>query len=77
MHSIRLNITVPKELKQPLRNVGNKSAFIAEAIREKLEREQEERLNQELKEGYLAAVQEDQEICEEWNSTTGDGLEEG
>lgn len=77
MNSFRLNITVPPELKQPLHGVGNKSAFIAEAIREKLEREQEKRLHQELKEGYRATAQEAQALCEEWDVTTGDGLETG
>ncbi|MBT4069549.1 MAG: hypothetical protein HOB42_09815 [Candidatus Marinimicrobia bacterium] len=73
-HSFRLSVTLPTDLKQPLLGFRNKSAFVAEAIREKLGHEQESRLVRELKEGYLATVQEDQEICSEWDVTSGDGL---
>jgi hypothetical protein len=35
MNTVRVNITLPMEIAQMLRNVKNKSAFIAEAIRER------------------------------------------
>lgn len=39
MNTVRVNITLPMEIAQMLRNVKNKSAFIAEAIRRKEDNE--------------------------------------
>ncbi len=40
MNTVRFNITLPFEIAEMLKNVKNKSAFIAEAIRERVEREE-------------------------------------
>jgi len=48
MNTVRVNITLPMEIAQMLRDVKNKSAFIAEAIRERIEREEKADLIKEL-----------------------------
>ncbi|MGD9344699.1 MAG: hypothetical protein PVH84_02475 [Candidatus Aminicenantes bacterium] len=63
---IRLNITLPNDLGERLRKVKNKSRFIAEALREKMEREKRIEIERLLKEGYRATAQEDKEIVEDW-----------
>ena len=49
----RLNITVPEDVADILKGVKNKSAFIAEAVREYKKQKDKEKLIAELKEGYL------------------------
>lgn len=75
MNTVRVNITLPLEIAQMLRNVKNKSAFIAEAIRERIEREENANLIRELSEGYRARKKEDNELAVEWSTTSGDGID--
>ncbi|MCX9082033.1 MAG: hypothetical protein OIN83_07530 [Candidatus Methanoperedens sp.] len=75
MNTVRVNITLPLEIAQMLRNVKNKSAFIAEAIRERIEREENANLIRELSEGYRARKKEDNELALEWSTTSGDGID--
>jgi len=75
MNTVRVNITLPLEIAQMLRNVKNKSAFIAEAIRERIEREENANLIKELSEGYRARKKEDNELALEWSTTSGDGID--
>ena len=72
---VRLNITIPEEIGKELKQIRNKSQYIAQAIREKLKREQKEKLEQELIEGYKANYKEDKKINQEWEATLNDGLE--
>jgi Arc/MetJ-type ribon-helix-helix transcriptional regulator len=58
-----------------LKNVKNKSNFIAEAIRERIEREEKADLVRELSEGYKARKKEDKKISLEWDTTSGDGID--
>ena len=74
MSMVRMNITLPAELGNALKHVKNKSVFITEAIRERLEKEQREQFALELQEGYTATLEEDRELVQEWDSTSGDGL---
>ena len=74
MSMVRMNITLPAELGNALKHVKNKSVFITEAIRERLEKEQREQFTLELQEGYTATLEEDRELVQEWDSTSGDGL---
>jgi metal-responsive CopG/Arc/MetJ family transcriptional regulator len=74
MNTVRVNITLPLEIAQMLRNVKNKSAFIAEAIRERIEREENANLIRELSEGYRARKKEDNELAVEWSTISGDGI---
>jgi metal-responsive CopG/Arc/MetJ family transcriptional regulator len=75
MNTVRVNITLPMEIAQMLRNVKNKSAFIAEAIRERIEREEKANLIKELAEGYQIRRKEDNELSLDWDTTSGDGID--
>ncbi len=75
MNTVRVNITLPMEIAQMLRNVKNKSAFIAEAIRERVEREEKANLIKELTEGYQIRRKEDNELSLDWDTTSGDGID--
>jgi len=70
MSKKRLNITLPKEIFEKLKAVSNKSQFIADALKEKLEKEEKEALDALLCEGYQATREEDREINEEWEAAT-------
>jgi metal-responsive CopG/Arc/MetJ family transcriptional regulator len=70
MNTVRVNITLPMEIAQMLRNVKNKSAFIAEAIRERVEREEKSNLIKELTEGYQIRRKEDNELSLDWKNKT-------
>ena len=63
---VRLNITIPENLIEQLKNVRNKSRFIAQALQEKLQREQKKKLESLLIEGYKKSNQEDSSIAQEW-----------
>ena len=66
----RLNITLPEEIAQELKYIPNKSSFISEAVKEKLERINKEKLDKLLIEGYKATRKEDKEINQEWEKIT-------
>jgi len=69
----RLNITLPEEIAQEIKDIPNKSAFISEAVKEKLERINKEKLDKLLIEGYKATRKEDKEINQEWEKITLEG----
>ena len=75
MNTVRMNITLPLEIAEILKNVKNKSSFIAEAVRERFEREKKDNLIKELSEGYKVRKKEDTEISLEWDTTSGDGID--
>ncbi len=75
MNTVRMNITLPFEVAKMLENVKNKSAFIAEAIKERIEREEKANLVRELAEGYRTRRKEDKELSLDWDITSGDGLD--
>ena len=70
MTAKRLNITLPEEVVASLEPIANKSRFIAEAVREKLDRERRHRLDALLFEGYRAAALEGRRLDEEWGPAT-------
>ncbi|WP_025209745.1 hypothetical protein [Hippea sp. KM1] len=70
----RLNITVPEDVADILKGVKNKSAFIAEAVREYKRQKDKEKLIAELKEGYMSTTKEDLELSEEWEVAINDGI---
>ncbi len=55
-----------------LKNVKNKSSYIAEAVRERFEREEKANLIKELAEGYKVRKSEDNQLALEWDETSGD-----
>jgi metal-responsive CopG/Arc/MetJ family transcriptional regulator len=73
MYMKRLNITLPEEIAQEIKDIPNKSGFISEAVKEKLERINKEKLDQLLIEGYKATRKEDKEINQEWEKITLEG----
>ena len=66
----RLNITLPEEIAQEIKYIPNKSSFISEAVKEKIERINKEKLDKLLIEGYKATRKEDKEINQEWEKIT-------
>ena len=75
MNTVRMNITLPAEIAEMIKDIKNKSGFIAEAIKERVEREKKEHLIRELTEGYKASRIEDKQLVDDWDSTSGDGID--
>ena len=73
MHLKRLNITLPEKIAQEIKYIPNKSSFISEAVKEKLDRINKEKLDKLLIEGYKATRKEDKEINQEWEKITLEG----
>jgi predicted CopG family antitoxin len=74
MNTGRLNITLPSDVMENIKDVKNKSAFIADVIREHLNKEKKQKLMGLLQEGYIATKKEDKKITAEWGHTIGDGI---
>lgn len=74
MNTHRLNITLPKNLALRLKAKGNKSAFIAEAVREKLDAEEKRRQQEELARAYRESARRDRRLLEDWDILAGDAL---
>ncbi len=76
---VRLNITLPKEVAESLQNISEprkRSRFIAEAIVERIERKEKEKLEKELEKGYRATRQEALAISEEFETFDLEGWDE-
>ena len=76
MSKTKFSISLPEEVVQILSTVKNKSAYIAEAIREKKRNEEKKRLKRKLEVAYKEVAEEDYELYKEWEDTLGDGIEE-
>jgi CopG family transcriptional regulator / antitoxin EndoAI len=66
----RINITLPDDVVELILEKPNKSRFIAEAIRDKVEREKKEKLRNQLIEGYKNETDEGRRVNEEWEPGT-------
>lgn len=75
MNTLRFNITLPKDLGLKVKQHKNHSALIAESLREKFERDEKARLENSLAKAYANATKEDRALNDEWDITTGDGIE--
>ena len=75
MNTARLNITLPEDVVKLLSGVKNKSAYIAEAIKEKKRIEEKEREKKKLETSYKLAAKEDYETYKELEGTLKNGLE--
>ena len=73
-NTMRFNITLPSDIGQKIKNKPNRSALIAESLREKFAQEEKAQLLVTLKQAYADAKAEDKQIAGEWDTTTGDGL---
>lgn len=79
MSTVRLNVTLPEELARQLDNlVGTrkKSRFIAETLRQRIEKIQNEQLQTLLEEGYKAARQESLNVTKEFERVDLEGWDE-
>jgi len=76
MNTARLNITLPEDVARILSGVKNKSAYIAEAIRERRQIEEKEKMRKKIEAAYREAAKEDYETYKEWEDTLKDGLED-
>ncbi len=73
MTTKRLNITISEEVVKKMSNIPNKSKFITEAVEEKLQRIEKEKLNRILAEGYRATKTEDKDVNNDWEQVTIEG----
>ena len=71
----RLNITLSDKIVELLESKPNKSRFISEAVREKVERERKEQLKRDLIHGYKNEKIEGRKVNKEWETGTLDSLE--
>ena len=79
MNAVRLNITLPEELARQLDNLAgprNKSRFIAETLRQRIERIRNEQLQMFLEEGYKSARQESLDLSKEFELADLEGWDE-
>ena len=74
MRAHRMNITIPKAYFELIKNKPNKSAYIAEALREKLETEEKTMKEKALAQAYRDSAREDAKITEDWDSLSGESL---
>ncbi|GAI51951.1 unnamed protein product, partial [marine sediment metagenome] len=76
MSTVRLNVTLPEELARQLDNLAGtrkKSRFIAETLRQRIEKIQNEQLQTLLEEGYKAARRESLNITKEFERVDLEG----
>jgi metal-responsive CopG/Arc/MetJ family transcriptional regulator len=66
----RLNITIPEDIARRFDKIPNKSKFIAEAIKEKLDELGAQKLKELLTKSYKAVKEEDKIVSEEWENVT-------
>jgi len=77
--TVRLNITIPKDLAYALNKFAGprkRSQFIAEAVRQQIEKKEKERLKKILEEGYRASAQEGLAITKEFEVADLEGWNE-
>ena len=78
MKALRLNFTIAEDAVNGLKacvSPRKRSAFVTEAIREKLKAVEQEQLRLALIEGYSARRKEGAGINKEWEQITLEGLE--
>jgi len=76
---VRLNITIPEDLAHKLNKmVGarKKSQFISEALKEKIEKIQNEEIQKALEEGYKSRKNESLLIAKDFESVDLEGWDE-
>ncbi len=67
---VRLNITMPEDVAEQLNHVRNKSYFIAQALKEKFQREKKQKLDELLVEGYKKSAAENGALNNDWEAGT-------
>ena len=69
--TVRLNITIPKDLAQAINRFTGprkRSQFIAEAVRQQIEKKEKQELEKILEEGYRATAKESLAITKEFEA---------
>ncbi len=77
--TIRLNITLPKDLVQDLNELSahrKRSHFITEAIRQMIEQKRREELERVLEEGYRLNKKESRALSKEFENLDLEGWDE-
>ena len=74
MNTHRMNITLPNDLAARLKDVPNKSAFIAQALRDKFAEGEAQRKTALLAEAYRDSAKEDARIVADWDPLSGEGI---
>ncbi len=77
--TVRLNITLPKELVMALNRLTaprKRSRFITESIKQRIEQEEREAMENILEEGYRAMRQESLVITKEFKAVDLEGWDE-
>ena len=78
-NTVRLNITIPKNLVLSLNKLTGpreRSSFIAEAIKQRIDQIQKEELNKRLEEGYKATAKENRIIIKAFEAVDLEGWDE-
>jgi len=79
MSVVRMNITIPEDLAHQLDKLTiskKKSQFIAEALKERIEKIQYKELQEALEEGYKAMKKESQYLAKEFENIDLEGWDE-
>ncbi len=76
MHTVRMNITLPEDVARHLKKIKNKSAFIAESIKEKIEHLEETHMLQQLEAAYQEETLLYMEDAKLLDGAVADGLTE-
>ena len=79
MSVVRLNITLPEDLARKLDEIvktKEKSRFIAETLRQRIEKIQHEQLQKTLEEGYKARREESQFVAKDFEAIDLEGWNE-
>ncbi|MEJ5378545.1 MAG: ribbon-helix-helix protein, CopG family [bacterium] len=79
MRTVRLNITIPKDLASELEKLAGqrgRSQFIAAAIRQKIQEAKKAELDRLLEEGYGARAKESVEFAKEFEPADLEGWDE-
>jgi uncharacterized Zn finger protein len=73
--TMRFNITLPTDVGLKLSASKNRSRIIAESLRDTFARQENEKLNDVLAEGYASRAKEDAVLNREFDHIAGDGIE--
>ena len=78
-NTVRLNITIPKELARTLNELAGprkRSQFIAEAVTKQIDQRQKEELEKALEEGYKATAGESSVLAKEFEDVDLEGWDD-
>lgn len=73
-NALRINITLPRDIGLQLRSYDNRSSVVAQALREKFDRDQKIKLAERLAQGYKARYAEDARLNGQFDHMTSDGI---